>query len=234
MAYKLVNYKAVLGNTYEHTIPLTEDIISQLNNNLNECFHEDECDKGYFINLVNQLHNDFSPTKCKRRKRGVDANTNAVCSLFGTTFEPSRCESLYNLKNRWEMFIYYATRDTANTNKMTVVASCLVHFNDIYRSCEIHEVCISSSFRGKGICSLFLKDVMMNLSTRNETAEVRIFCEKQNFAACKCYPRLHEHVVPIVTETEHTTGYLYRFGAKQQLSTVSSNTVGGRKQKFNS
>jgi hypothetical protein len=223
-AFTLQNYKSIVSNggTLLNTgIPITEQIVSQLNQNKKDCFGDRDCDRDYFTYLVSQLHNDYEyvGATSKRRKR-LDLPNSKVCSMFGTLYEPAKCDALYGLKNRWEMYVFY-------THEAFPIASCFVHFNDIYKTCEFHEVCVGLSHRGKGLCKKFLRMVVQHIKETTDTVEVRIFCEKANVGACSCYQKLDEYITPVRIQTAQTTGFIYHIYLSE--SSDNSTVVGGKR-----
>ncbi len=76
-----------------------------------------------------------------------------------------------------------------HTAKGEYIASCLMAYNKLYDTCEIHEVCVNADWRGKGVCGELIKHVFGVLQAR-KVRQVQIFCHGDNPAACKCYSKL--------------------------------------------
>jgi hypothetical protein len=121
----------------------------------------------------------------------------------GVSFQTDSQGHVEKLQNRWELFVIL------DAKKKDVVASCLVQFNDIYATCEIHEVCVAT--QGKGYCKQLIGQVrrFIERGGSGTVREMRIFCERGNVAACKCYAGLFAdaHVIT----TQHTLGYVTTF-----------------------
>lgn len=71
-----------------------------------------------------------------------------------------------------------------------VVACCMLnhqeHFS-IWGDVEITTVCVRKQHRGKGFCKLMLQELLKHLEGCEGIRSVRIYCEKHNEVACKCY-----------------------------------------------
>lgn len=199
-----INYKGFDKKSHS-SAPELEDIIDNLYSNTSACFAEDnESDEDYVIRLVTFLHKNLK--HCPRTRLTVSSSPKAkrarnIVFIKDIPFCDKKVEPIYQMQNRWELFILY------DNVKHTVCASCLVHFNDVYHTCEIHEVCVATS--GKGYCQQILKDVKHHIckGLSGPMADIRIYCERQNIAACKCYARTF--ATSTVITTDATIGYIY-------------------------
>lgn len=165
----------------------------------------------YVRRLIGYLHGDSEPMsrssasgtpEPKRTKRGF--------SVRGVRFRMRVQDPLEKLQNRWELFVI------VDPKKKNVAASCLVQFNDIYGSCEIHEVCVAVP--GKGYCKQLMGAVRKFIASGSSgiVQEIRIFCEQGNVAACKCYGSVFSDAYKVMTD--RTCGYILKLKAHQSLA----------------
>jgi predicted GNAT superfamily acetyltransferase len=72
-----------------------------------------------------------------------------------------------------------------------VLASCVIVFDKLYRTVEVHSVCVASASRGQGACGRLMQEVIAHIELRrhDRVREIRVFCESGNPAACKCYAK---------------------------------------------
>jgi hypothetical protein len=178
--YKSVNHKSVTS------APDLEELLEDLYVNTTICFPGEETEDEFVARIVGYLHADVEASsrslgnssrspQAKRTKRGL--------VVRGVKFRNRSSPWLHleTLKKRWELFVILAEKHGS------VAASCLVHFNDIYKTCEIHEVCVAD--QGRGLCKRLLTNVrdFILRGHSGDVKEIRIFCEKSNPAAYKCY-----------------------------------------------
>lgn len=199
-----VNYKNFFHKSRDDA-PSLDDIMEELHVNSTMCFpvgedNEDIAD--YVERLIGYLHADMEVSsrsssssgspKLKRTKRGL--------TIQGVRFKTKTVDHLEKLQNRWELFVLLTGK--------RVDASCLVKFNDIYQTCEIHEVCVATP--GQGYCKILLSSVLQHIQSgaSGKLREVSIFCDSANTPACKCYANVFDNAV--VVRTPHTVAYTYR------------------------
>ncbi len=197
-----VNYKNIHDRPSLH-VPQLEDLMEELYINTMACFGDEAMDEtDYTVRIVDYLHNDLEHVSSPPRKKSCKVHH---VTFRNEHFKVKRCGSLHAMQNRWELFTLL-THDK-NNSKFGIGASCLVHFNDIYASCEIHEVCVGTA--GKGYCKELLKRVRDHISNGHSgnVAEIRIFCENGNIAACKCYTSVF--VKARMVSSVGVTGYIY-------------------------
>lgn len=214
MGTVLWNYKSIL-NPPIHA-PNLEDLIDELYINTVTCFGDEEMDESdYVVRLVDYLHNDLEHMSSPVRKKSCKVQN---VTFRGLQFKVKKCGMLHALQNRWELFVLM----TKDTHK--IAASCLVHFNDIYGSCEIHEVC--AGIPGKGYCKELLKEVRNHIShgQSGPMSEIRIFCEGANVGACKCYSSVFPKAR--LFERNMVTGFVYAVPANRS----KTSSLGGRKK----
>ena len=181
---RFVNYKSIQ--------PDLKDILEDLHVNSTMCFPKDGDDAedidDYIKRIVEYLHPDLEPKssasrgssrssgeRMKKQKRSITVN--------GVRFRLKKDSGDVPSHSRWELFALIS-------GTKTVEASCLVEFNDVYQTCEIHEVCVATS--GKGYCSELITKVRDHIR-RGESGkmrEIRVYCAKNNPAACACYSKV--------------------------------------------
>lgn len=210
MGTVLWNYKNIL-HTPLHA-PKLEDLIDELFINTVACFGGEDMDEDdYVTRLVDYLHNDLEHVSSPVRKKTCKVQN---VTFRGLHFKVKKCGEVHAMQNRWELFVLM----TKDTHK--IAASCLVHFNDIYQSCEIHEVC--AGIPGKGYCKELLKKVRSYISNglSGPMSEIRIFCEGANAAACKCYSNVFPNAR--LFENSSVTGFVYTIPASKSRSKTIS------------
>lgn len=148
------------------------------------CFPDDAMNSSeeYVSWLIGLLHDDLeersssstssSQPSAKRMKRSVVVN--------GVKFKFKRRNEGESSHTRWELFVILNA-------KKQVDASCLVLFNDLYQTCEIHEVCVATT--GQGYCKQLIGQVRDHIirGDSGKMREIRVYCNRSNIAACKCY-----------------------------------------------
>lgn len=191
----LLNYKRV---DIPSQVPL-EDIVEELFINTTTCFGGDDDEHDYAERLVEYLHNDLkvssspssstsiSPASSSRTPKSASPTSPAAkrarrpksVVFYDQEYVYKKPNPIEALQNRWELFVLFANK--------RVAASCLVHFNDMYRSCEIHEVCVGQA--KKGYCKELISQVRDHIAggLSGKVDEIRIFCHKKNTGAYKCY-----------------------------------------------
>jgi hypothetical protein len=204
-----VNYKGFQNKSRADAPPL-DDLLEELYVNASMCFPAKGSDDAeeelpeYVERIVGYLHREMEVSsrssssstsaspKLKRTKRGL--------VIHGVRFRSRSMSHLDTLKSRWELFVLL--------NGKHVDASCLVNFNDIYQTCEIHEVCVATS--GKGLCKKLMTFVVDHIKSgaSGHVREINIYCETNNPAACKCYGTVFQGA--FVTRTSQTTAYSLR------------------------
>lgn len=176
--------------------PDLEHIIEDLHINTHMCFgsiedsdsSKNESLDEYKRRIIRYLHTNLEPLSSspsaprnvatnKRQRRG-----HHVCGIRCKSRTPSSSHKIE--RTRWEIFAFV----TFNTErkKWNVDASCLVEFDEIFGSCEIHEVCVATP--GFKLCQRLIENIRTNLVER-QVRELRIYCENSNLAACACYAR---------------------------------------------
>lgn len=190
----LVNYKRIDDPSQ---IPL-DSILDDLFVNTTACFgaEKDEDVQDYAERLVNYLHNDLVPVD-EDSASSMRSTSSRKKSIFFYNQEYTYRKPVKS--DRYELFVLF--------DEKQVVASCIVQFDDIYKSCEIHEVCVGKS--GKGYCKALMTAVRNHLAAgySEYIREIRIFCEKNNPAACKCYATVFPTAIRV--EGHHTTAFIY-------------------------
>ena len=90
------------------------------------------------------------------------------------------------LRSLWETFVL---TDAAGR---VVRASCIVLFDKVYRTAEVHSVCVDASMRGRGLCGRLMAEVIAYVERhrRDDVRELRVLCEQENVRACACYSRM--------------------------------------------
>lgn len=190
--------------------------IHELTGNTSNCFGEESADD-YVRRLVDFLHNDYEevvPQTPRRRKRPLATPAGAVTiNLVGVsplTYTVCPVNAMAALKNRWKLCILYKQ----SLQEKHIAGSCLLHFNDIYKVCEVHEVCVSPRFQGKGICKLLMQEVKQHLllnERQKGLRELRIYCESDNGAACRCYHAIFGEAaggIVLTPSNEKVTGFV--------------------------
>jgi hypothetical protein len=207
-----VNYKSRNIQSVS-TAPPLEDILEDLYVNSTMCFPtEDESQDEFTTRIVTYLHADAEPHSASRssraslssrspRQKRAKRGSNRF-EVSGIKFREAEVKQVTAMQNRWELFVLLGTG-----SRIQVHASCLVQFNDVYQTCEIHEVCVATT--GQGLCKRLLTQVReyIRAGRSGTVKEVRIFCEKTNLAACKCYAAVFAGAK--ITSTVPTTGYVY-------------------------
>lgn len=201
----VVNYKGLHQKSVS-TAPELSDLLGDLYVNSTICFpgHDEddmESEEEFVARIVGYLHSDAEPrssrSSASSRSSGTPSfkRTKRGFHVRGVEFRTTKRDHLHVLKNRWELFVLL--------DKKGVEASCLVQFDDIYQTCEIHEVCVATP--GKGLCKKLLSHVRD--SVRGSVREIRIFCERGNPGACRCY----DHVFKggQIIHTPATTGFVF-------------------------
>lgn len=212
-----VNYKSFFHKSRGDAPPL-HDIIEELHVNSTMCFPSGEDSEeditDYVERLISYLHADMEVSsrsrstsssssgspKLKRTKRGI--------AIQGVRFKTKTVDRIEKLQNRWELFVLLTGK--------RVDASCLVKFNDIYQTCEIHEVSVATP--GKGYCKTLLSSVLQHIQTgaSGVVREVSIFCDSSNTPACKCYANVFANAT--VIRTPPTVAYIHRLTKRKSSS----------------
>lgn len=202
-----VNYKSIYTKSRPDAPDLRE-LLEDLHVNSTMCFPsaredgENDIDD-YIERIIGYLHHDLEA-------RG-SSSSSSYSSLRTTAKRPKRSISIngvrFRLKpeftqtsTRWELFVIV-------NDKKKVDASCLVEFNDIYQTCEIHEVCVATP--RKGYCKELITRVRDHIAAGSSgpMREIRIYCEKSNPAACACYSRIFENGIKIITPASNAFVY---------------------------
>lgn len=205
-----VNYKN-LHHKSKKDAPDLAHILEDVYINSTMCFpsqHEDmESLDDFIVRIMAYLHPDMdhvdsvSPSPksstsppMKRTKRTIIVHGVKFRSSNGTTLEVD------HIPKRWELFVLFDTH-------RRVDASCLVEFNDIYQTCEIHEVCVATT--GKGLCKELITFVRDHIQSGGSGTinRIHIFCKKSNMAACKCYTYVLRNCKQV--KTPFTTAFMY-------------------------
>lgn len=187
----LVNYKS-LHHKSRASAPDLAAIIEELYVNISSCYPSEDSDDAetedeFVKRIIGYLHRNAEatsrssgPTPKRARK---SSRSSRSFEIRGVKFrDVKNADSIEAMKNRWELFVLFG-----GGSRNRVEASCLVHFNDIYGTCEIHEVCVATP--GKGLCKTLITQVRNFIRDGHSGAvrEILIYCEKSNPAACRCY-----------------------------------------------
>lgn len=209
-----VNYKDTDRKSV-HSAPNLVDILPDLYVNSQMCFgHEDEeTDDEFVSRIITYLHSDL-----KERSSSSSSSKSSKSSMTSpapkrmrnqvvvrdVVFTQHQSDDISTLRNRWELFALLGGKNNRNVH-----ASCLVQFNDIYGTCEIHEVCVATT--GKGLCKNLLEEVKKHLAAgmSGRVHHVLVYCKKPNVPACRCYASVFQGAT--VVQTPHTTGYIFTF-----------------------
>lgn len=203
-----VNYKSIHTKSRPDAPDLI-DLLEDLHVNSTMCFTSDDDENDiddYIKRIVSYLHSDLEPKssasgtssgrqRTKKQKRSIDIN--------GVRFRLKRDTNPTSSATRWELFAI-----TSGTR--SVQASCLVEFNDIYQTCEIHEVCVATS--GQGYCTKLITAVRDHISRGDSGAmrEIRVYCAKNNPAACACYTKIFKGCLRIPSAFANAFVYLIK------------------------
>lgn len=175
------------------------------------CFGDElETETEYISRIVGYLHRDLeeASSRSSRSSRSSGPKTKLQkkahkVTVRDVTFQKKEVDDIIHaMQNRWEMFALL------NGPSNEVHASCLVHFNDIYQVCEIHEVCVATP--GKGYCKQLIQNVKDHIAAGKSgiVHTINIFCENGNAPACRCYSSIFQGAHK--TRTGNTTGFIYR------------------------
>lgn len=209
----LVNYKG-LHHKSVATAPDLVEVLEELYVNTMSCFpsessNDAETEDEFVARIIGYLHTDAEPRSSSRsssRSSGpaVKRVRNGNFQVKGVRFRAKTVDLIDTLKNRWELFVLLGRSSRSN-----VEASCLVHFNDVYGICEVHEVCVASP--GKGLCKTLLTKVrdFIHDGHSGHVHQIMIYCQKTNPAACKCYSSIFANARVVTSPSSAITGYVY-------------------------
>ena len=227
----LKNYKIIIDvDTFDSV--LTDDIVNQLYLMNNACFPDlpEKSKEHYYLRLIKFIHNDIkhyrsassSPKSTGMSSSSSSDNVILQDNLYGKLFRRATVSEDYNKRNRWELFVLFE-----NESLHKVVASSLVHYNDITGLARTKEICVGVP--GKKYCKEMLLKVIEEIKKEDTIKEITIFCEKNNPAACKCYDSVFKSKetdeFTKVTETADKRTYLYK------IPTAKSNSGNNRSKK---
>lgn len=102
---------------------------------------------------------------------------------FGQDFIRSYILYLQNKKDIPQM-LYYNVKLFFH-NEKHLYFSCTIEVAPKY--IEIHDVCTAPDFQGKGACKQFMPRVVEFIKKNYTQGMIKIMCENENKAACKCY-----------------------------------------------
>jgi hypothetical protein len=224
----LKNYKYIIDlNTFNSI--LSDDIVNQLYVMNNACFpHLPEKSKEhYYVRLIKFIHNDIK----RYRSASVSSKSSSSNSsgekvivqenLYGKLFTNTNATEEYIKKNRWELYILYE-----DSTLSKVVASCLVHYNEISGLARTKEICVGVS--GRKYCKEMLLKVLEEIKEEANIKQVTIYCDKTNPAACKCYNSVFNSKDTTqytkITETDDKYTFLYTIPTKNANSSDNKRT----------
>lgn len=209
----LKNYKYIIDiNTFDSV--LTDDIVNQLYIMNNNCFpHLPEKSKEhYYLRLIKFIHNDIkyyrSASASPKTTSSSSSSDKTIVqeNLYGKLFTNTNITDDYSKRNRWELYVMYE-----DITLIKVVASCLVHYNDITGLVKTKEICVGTP--GRKYCKEMLLKVLEEIKKEEHIKHVTIYCEKNNPAACKCYNSVFnsKETAPYtkITETHDKYTFLY-------------------------
>lgn len=217
-ANMFVNYKDFHTKSVQNA-PDLEHIINDIYVNTQTCFGSIDDDSSnaemsdsYKRRIIRYLHRNIEPVSSRSSRQGAkrQKRRNEIC---GIKCRSRTSDTTANRRDRWELFTIL-THD-ASRKKWDVHASCLVEFDDIFQSCEIHEVCVATT--GRKLCQQLIQKVCDHIKTgaSGPIREIRIFCDNTNAAACACYTK--SMLGATIIRTHSTTAFVLTFPIKLLL-----------------
>jgi Acetyltransferase (GNAT) family len=207
--FKFLVFDSVLNNNFI-------DLVDQIYANTSECFKEEAestCD--YIDRILGYFHKEFTfnVKECEEKPDPKIAGfiLSDVKMELAEDFEGGGGEKRKHASPKsittssWE----YALLTTCNKGCEThsVAASCLINYLETIKvatkstekityECEIHEVCVNSSYTGKGLCKTLIGNVVQHIANKlsDKKYTIKIYCMMKNKAACKCYGDVFENV----------------------------------------
>ena len=68
---------------------------------------------------------------------------------------------------------------------INLMFSCSLEVSPKY--IEIHDVCVGTMYQGMGLCKLYMPKVLEYIKKTFTQGTIKIVCDIENAAACKCY-----------------------------------------------